>query len=73
METGIVVWFNIKRGYGFVRKDSDGQDAFIHYSKIECEESFKVLEKGDRIEFDVALVEREGSKKLQAKNIRLLS
>lgn len=33
MNTGIVKWFDDKKGYGFIGGE-DGKDIFVHYSDI---------------------------------------
>ena len=32
--TGSVIWFNDKYGYGFCKRDNDGEEFFTHYSNI---------------------------------------
>ncbi len=51
-ETGVVKWFNDKKGYGFISRDS-GEDVFVHHSSIVAE-GFRSLAEGDRVEFTVA-------------------
>jgi len=70
---GIVIWFDVKRGYGFIRRET-GSDVFVHYSKIEAEPGiFRLLEPNDKVEFDVFLADRgSGRTRPQAKNLRLL-
>jgi len=50
-ETGVVKWFNDKKGYGFISRES-GKDIFVHYSEI-ASEGFRSLKEGDRVEFSV--------------------
>ncbi|MBM4313080.1 MAG: cold shock domain-containing protein [Deltaproteobacteria bacterium] len=50
-ETGVVKWFNDKKGYGFISRDS-GEDVFVHHSSIVAE-GFRSLAEGDRVEFTV--------------------
>lgn len=50
-ETGVVKWFNDKKGYGFISRDS-GEDVFVHHSSIVAE-GFRSLVEGDRVEFAV--------------------
>lgn len=50
-ETGTVKWFNERKGYGFISRDS-GDDIFVHFNDINGE-GFKTLNEGDRVEFVV--------------------
>jgi CspA family cold shock protein len=40
-ETGTVKWFNERKGFGFITRDS-GKDLFVHHSSIESE-GFRTL------------------------------
>ena len=50
-ETGTVKWFNERKGYGFIARESGG-DVFVHYNEIKAE-GFRSLNEGDRVEFVV--------------------
>ena len=50
-ERGVVKWFNDKKGYGFISRES-GKDIFVHHSSI-ASEGFRSLKEGDRVEFSV--------------------
>ncbi|MDI6800345.1 MAG: cold-shock protein [Actinomycetota bacterium] len=65
MVQGTVKWFNAKKGYGFIEKEG-GEDVFVHYSAIQGE-GFKVINEGDKVEFEV--VEGENGKP-QAANVK---
>ena len=66
MKTGTVKWFNAKKGYGFI-SDENGDDIFVHFSALNMS-GFKVLEEGDKVEFEVI----EGEKEPQAANVTKL-
>jgi len=66
MKTGTVKWFNAKKGYGFI-SDDEGNDVFVHYSAV-LMDGFKVLEEGDKVQFEVA----QGEKGPQAANVTKL-
>ena len=54
---GEVLWFDPKRGYGFVGWEKDGnkqKDLFIHFSDIACE-GFKTLNKGQKVSFSMGV------------------
>ena len=60
---GTVKFFNIKKGFGFVKGD-DEKDYFVHISAIG---GIKFLREGDRVSFDSA----EGERGLKAENVKL--
>ena len=60
---GQVKWFNEAKGFGFIADDL-GEDIFVHFSAIQSE-GFKVLNEGDRVEYDVV----PGNKGKQAANL----
>jgi CspA family cold shock protein len=66
MERGSVKWFNVKKGWGFITRES-GNDIFVHYTGI-VGEGFKSLDEGDYVEFEV----EESPKGLQATNVTKL-
>jgi CspA family cold shock protein len=49
-ETGVVKWFNERKGFGFIVRDSGEGDIFVHHSAI-IGEGFKTLNEGDRVEY----------------------
>lgn len=61
---GEVLWFDPKRGYGFIGWDEDGvkqKDLFVHFSDVSCE-GFKTLYKGQKVTFNLG-VNKHGSPK----------
>ena len=50
MATGIVKWFNEKKGYGFIEQE-DGPDVFVHHSGINAV-GFRTLNEGEQFRFD---------------------
>lgn len=54
---GEVLWFDPKRGYGFIGWEKDGvkqKDLFAHFSDIVCE-GFKTLYKGQKVSFGLGV------------------
>ena len=64
-ETGVVKWFDVKKGYGFIKRD-EGNDVFVHYSSIQGDD-FRKLEEGQKVTFVVS----ETDKGLQAQDVTL--
>ena len=60
---GKVKWFNDKKGFGFISGE-DGNDYFLHFSKI-GKDGFKTVSEGEEVSFDV----EEGPKGPQATNV----
>jgi CspA family cold shock protein len=50
-EIGTVKWFDSKKGYGFIARET-GNDIFVHHSAI-IAEGFRDLMEGERVEFTV--------------------
>jgi len=65
--TGIVKWFNAKKGYGFITADETKRDVFVHYSAIRSQGD-RALNEGDRVEFEL-FFGRDGD---QAKEVVLV-
>lgn len=70
---GKCLWFDVKKGFGFVR--AEDQDVFVHYSKIIAEfGEFRTISPGDTVEFELFFSERDdGKNKPQAKNIKVVT
>ena len=64
MSMGVVKWFDPEKGYGFITQEN-GDDVFVHWRQIVSEGSFKTLDEGDKVEFEVV----QGEKGLQAENV----
>ena len=65
--TESVKWFNETKGFGFITKDSDGQDIFVHFRSVSSH-GFKALLEGQKVSFDV----EPSDKGPQATNVVLI-
>ncbi|MCP4655287.1 MAG: cold shock domain-containing protein [bacterium] len=63
-EQGSVKWYSLVKGYGFIRRDGDGEEIFVHYTAV-TDVGSPVLEEGERVSFEVV----EGPKGLKARNV----
>ena len=54
--SGVVKWFDNRKGYGFIQRDDVGDDVFVHFREIQGE-GFKTLFEGQKVEF--SLIERD--------------
>ncbi len=68
MSTGTVKWFNSQKGYGFIRPDEGGDDAFVHISAVE-RAGLNGLAEDQKIEYE--LVEGRNGK-MAAQNLKIL-
>jgi len=62
-ESGVVKWFSIRKGYGFIERDG-ADDVFVHYTGIRGD-GYRNLYEGQRVEFTI----EEGEKGLQATDV----
>ncbi|MAH83650.1 MAG: cold-shock protein [Rhodospirillaceae bacterium TMED8] len=56
MHGGTVKWFNRKRGFGFIKPDGGGEDAFVHISAVK-QAGLTTLLDGQKIQFELAKLE----------------
>ena len=64
MARGVVKWFDPKKGFGFIVQEG-AADVFVHWRNIQTDETFKTLEDGETVEFEIV----EGAKGLAAENV----
>lgn len=50
--TGVVKWFDNKRGYGFI-STNEGNDVFLHHSKVKEKGTDKDIHEGEELSFDI--------------------
>jgi CspA family cold shock protein len=67
VEQGTVKWFNAEKGFGFIQRDDQQDDVFVHFSAINAE-GFKTLQEGQKVEFEVT----QGPKGPQASNVNIV-
>ncbi|OJG59725.1 cold-shock protein [Enterococcus mundtii] len=67
LTTGMVKWFDNKKGYGFISYD-ETEEIFVHFTAIE-EEGFKTLEENQVVEFTVI----EGNRGVQAAHVKKIN
>ena len=50
--TGVVKFFDSKRGWGFIISDENEMEVYVHYSEI-LMDGFKRLFPGDKVKFEL--------------------
>lgn len=64
MPSGVIKWFSPSKGYGFITRDGDAEDIFLHFSGL-AEGQERQLFPGDKVEFS----EEDGEKGIKACNV----
>lgn len=68
-ETGMVKWFNVNKGYGFITRDSDeSEDVFVHFRAIRGK-GHRTLVEGQRVRYYAIRNERG----LQAEDVTVIT
>ncbi len=73
-EVGNVVWFDQKKGFGFVKiinpnSEYLGKEIFVHFSSINAQSNFKKLYPGENVSLDVERNTDDSNKEFVSKNI----
>lgn len=63
MKTGVVKFYNMDKGYGFINDDEDGTEVFVHATGL-----IGSIKQDDKVEFDI----KEGKKGPNAVNVKRL-
>ncbi len=66
--TGVVVWFDSKKGIGFIKPDDGGKDLFLHFTNIQMD-GFKTVKPLQRVSYEIGSNHRGP----QSINVKILS
>jgi len=67
-ETGKVKWFDARKRYGFIERDSGREDVFVHVNGM-ADQYARPLEEGERVSFVIG----QGQKGPAAEEVRRLA
>ena len=67
MDIGRVRLFDRSKGWGFIQRDKDRADVFVHWSEVQGREQGNLFT-GERVEFAV----EEGQRGLVARDVRVI-
>ena len=65
--SGVVKWFDNRKGYGFIQRDEIGDDVFVHFRNIRGR-GHRSLSEGQQVKF----YSRDSDKGLQAEDVSIL-
>jgi CspA family cold shock protein len=61
MKTGTVKFFNVSKGYGFIKDDASGEEVFVHATGL-----IDQIRQDDKVTFEIS----EGKKGITAVNVK---
>lgn len=70
--TGIVKWFNMKSGFGFIKSldEEESRDVFVHHSALSTSnDQYHYLVEGEYVNFYVVEKEKDGSTRMVADRV----
>ena len=53
MENGTVKWLNQTKGFGFIERENEDKDLFVHKTNVEGQ-----IRDGDKVEFEIGESEK---------------
>jgi CspA family cold shock protein len=65
LSSGIVKWFDERKGYGFIVPDEGSEDLFVHHTNI-LVEGYRTLKEGQRVNYEKG----QGRKGPEATNVK---
>lgn len=65
MPTGVIKFFNRKKGFGFIKYDESEQEIFVHATNMSDK---RVIQENDKVSFE----EKEGDRGVSAHNVKKL-
>jgi CspA family cold shock protein len=69
MPSGIVLWFNSEKGYGYIKAE-DGSELFVREHRIKSE-GFRILKSNEKVTYEIDL--DSDTRGPQAKNVEVIS
>jgi len=68
-ENGTVKWYDAVKGYGFIGRDNNNEDIFVHFRNLEIINNLRVeLQPDQRVSFIV----KNGKKGLYATDVKVI-
>lgn len=59
MADGVIKWYNVNKGYGFIQPNDGGKDVFVHASALE-QAGLRHLVEGQAISYDLGRDAKSG-------------
>lgn len=66
VKTGVVIWFDARKGFGFIDQDGSDEDIFLHWSNIQVD-GFKTVKPNQKVTYELG----ENHRGAQAVNVVL--